>query len=346
MQRILAFFWPLLGCAAVVVSIWLLFREFRGEAIGPQVWSQLKAISPLQYALATASTIAAYAALAWYDRIALLHLHVRHISWTFVSLCSFTTYALGHNIGASVFSGAMVRYRAYHSKGLSAAEVAILVALCSLTFGLGTLLLGGLILVFEPEQLQRLSGLLPAMLTTPAFARMVGLGFLGFVALYVIGSLLGLKPLEVAHFRLEYPRPAVMIRQLIAAPLELLGAAGIIYFSLPAEGHPGYFVILGVFLASFSAALVSNAPGGLGVFELLFIKAVPSVPQVQVLTALLVFRLLYLLLPLAFALVIVVLFERRQLNVALHPEAVAQGPLAPPAEGAPKDGQIERSSVS
>ncbi|MCX4198802.1 FHIPEP family type III secretion protein, partial [Methylobacterium organophilum] len=42
----------------------------------------------------------------------LLHLGVRHLSWLFVSLCSFTTYALSHNIGASVFSGALVRYRA------------------------------------------------------------------------------------------------------------------------------------------------------------------------------------------------------------------------------------------
>jgi len=62
---------------------------------------------------------------------------------------------------------------------------------------------------------------------------------------------------------------------------------------------------------------MSNAPGGLGVFELLFLKALPVVPQAKVLTALLIFRLLYLLIPLAFAIVIVILFERRKLNEAL-----------------------------
>jgi len=60
-------------------------------------------------------------------------------------------------------------------------------------------------------------------------------------------------------------------------------------------GNPGFFVVLAVFIASFSAALASNAPGGLGVFELLFIKAMPATPQVEVLSALLVFRLFYLI---------------------------------------------------
>ena len=111
------FAWPVIGFLAVVVSGWLLFHELRGLSL-EAVWTSLTSIPPHRYLLAAASTLVAYAALAGYDRIALLHLGVRHISWLFVSLCSFTTYALSHNIGASVFSGAMVRYRAYSTKGL------------------------------------------------------------------------------------------------------------------------------------------------------------------------------------------------------------------------------------
>ncbi len=321
MKRILDFVWPAIGVLAVGVSVWLLYREFRGQHIGPEVWRQLRAIPPSRYLLAAASTLVAYGALAWYDRIALRHLGVTHISWLFISLCSFTTYALAHNIGATVFSGGMVRYRAYHSKGLTAAQVAVLVALCSLTFGLGTMLLGGLVLVFEPEQLSRFGGILPNAFTNPRTAFALGVVLLVVVTVYVIGSVFRLKPLVIRGFRLEYPKPDIAVRQFLAAPLELLGAAGIIYFALPAEGNPGFFVILAVFLASFSAALASNAPGGLGVFELLFIKAMPATPQVEVLTALLVFRLFYLIIPLLFSLVIVVLFERGKLKEALHAEA-------------------------
>src|SRR5919112_1174279 len=173
MKNVREFIWPLIGLLAVIGSGWLLYRELRGMSLD-DVWESLTAVPAHRYALAGLSTLVAYAALAWYDRIALLHLGVRHISWLFVSVTSFTTYALSHNIGASVFSGAVVRYRAYTSKGLSAAQVAVLVALCSFTFGLGTMLLGGVVLVLQPDLLTRLEGKLPALLTNPATARILG----------------------------------------------------------------------------------------------------------------------------------------------------------------------------
>ncbi len=335
-KRNLDYIWPAVGFIAVGVSFFLLYRELQGQSIGPSVWAALKAISARQFILAIGATLVAYAALAWYDRIALLHLGVKHISWRFIAACSFTTYALSHNIGASVFSGAMVRYRAYRSKGLSAAQIAILVALCSFTFVLGELLLGGLALVLEPAQLHRLHGMLPELLTNRSTARIFGFSCLAFVAAYVLGLAFRLPPLILGGFRIEYPHLDITARQLIAAPMELLGAAGIIYFVLPASCNPGFFAILTIFLASFSAALASNAPGGLGVFELVFIHATPGAPQPTVLAALLVFRLLYLLIPLAFAMVTISLFERRQLAEAIHHHHEGQA-APPPAEKKPND---------
>jgi uncharacterized membrane protein YbhN (UPF0104 family) len=328
MKRFFEFAWPLIGVAAVVAALFLLHQQFQGEAVFSKLWADFRALPPYRLVLAVVATLVAYAALAWYDRIALLHLGIKHISWTFIALCSFTTYALAHNIGASVLSGAVVRYRAYTSKGLNPGQIAILVALCSLTFGLGVLLLGGLILICEPQQLHRLSGLLPNVMTNPTTARTLGAICLGVVVCYVIGSIFKLKPFQLGKFRVEYPRPGIAIRQLLASSMELIGAAGIIYFALPEQGNPGFIAVLAVFIASFSAALASNAPGGLGVFELLFIKAMPAMAPVKVLTALLVFRMLYLILPLAFAVLVIIVFERRKLAEAIHhtePGAVSAG---------------------
>ena len=97
-----------------------------------------------------------------------------------------------------------------------------------------------------------------------------------------------------------------------------MGAAAIVYFALPEAGNPGFFIILGVFVAVFSAALISQAPGGLGIMELLFVKALPDIPKLDVLAAIVVFRLFYLLVPLAISAVIVILFERSQLSKKLH----------------------------
>ena len=81
------------------------------------------------------------------------------MSWLFVTFCSFTTYALSHNIGGSVFSGAVIRYRAYGTRGLTGQDVGVLVAICWITFVLSTMLVSGLVLVFEPEIIDRFSGI-------------------------------------------------------------------------------------------------------------------------------------------------------------------------------------------
>lgn len=331
MKRFLDYLWPAIGLVAVVVSIWLLSRDFRGEAVAKEVWQALWAISGWHYALCILSALLAYLALAFYDRIALAHLRIDYIPFSFVALCSFTTYALSHTIGFSVLSGAMVRYRAYSSRGMSAGQVAVLVAITSITFALGTLLVGGLVLVLEPQELRRIAGMLPDILTNETSAHLFGIGCLGLVVAYGSASVLRLKPLDFKGFHIEYPRPEVAAAQFVVAPLELIGAAGIIFFALPAMGNPGFFVVIAVFVGAFAAALVSNAPGGLGVFELLFINGLqgPDLPRTKVLAAVLMFRLFYLLIPLAFAVLVVILFERRRLGDKRHPKEPAM-PLEPP----------------
>ena len=98
----LDYVWPVVGFVAVGFSFWLLYRELRGSSV-KDVWGTLAAIPSHRYGLALVATLAAYWALAWYDRIALEHLG-RKLGWGFISVVSFTTFALSHNIGASVFS--------------------------------------------------------------------------------------------------------------------------------------------------------------------------------------------------------------------------------------------------
>lgn len=349
MKRYLDFVWPVLGLVAVVLSVKLLYEKLKSEAasdplvramlatgdfwadlkiIGSVIWQKLAIIPPHAYVLALISTLVAYIALAWYDRIALIHLgKERGISFMYVATCSFVTYALSHNIGASVFSGGMVRLRAYTAKGLTAAEVAMLVALCSFTFAFGTLLLLGLVLLFEPEIIKPLTSLSRHFAIGETAARLVGAGLLAFCALYTFGAWMRLRPLSIGSFRLVYPRMPIVLRQYFAAPIELIGAAGIIYFALP-EGSPGPHVVLGAFLLSFSAGLLSQVPGGVGVMEAVFLAVMPTVPATSVFAALLVWRLFYLLIPLAMSIPVILLFERSQLSHAIHPDA-------PPKENAP-----------
>jgi len=298
--------WPVIGLAAVGFSVWLLLHQLRDISVD-DIIDSLNAIPVHGWILSALATLVAYAALAGYDRLALLHLRKKKISWRFITAASFTAYAIGHNIGASVFSGAVVRYRAYSAKGLSAAEIGVLVAFCSFTFTLGSILLGGVVLLIEPRLVNRFFEDLALWVPIAS-----GVALLGLVGLYVVGSSLRLKSLRIRKVRLQYPRLPIVVRQLIIGPLELVGAAAIIYFALPAASNPGFLLVLGIFLASFSAALVSHAPGGLGVLEVGFLLALPDVNPADVIAALLVFRLFYLLIPLALSLVLVLIFEHGQ----------------------------------
>lgn len=346
MKRYLDYLWPLIGLVAVIWSVDLLWEKLKAEAltneavsarleqaglwesikiVGSGIGEKIALIPPSAFLHAALATLVAYAALAWYDRISLIHLgKEKGISWPYIAVCSFVTYALSHNIGASVFSGGMVRYRAYTAKGLTAAEIAVLVALCSFTFAFGTMLLMGLVLVGEPQILAPLTRLSKWFAISEATTRLIGFGLLGFCALYTLGSWLRFRPLRIGSFELVYPRLSIVARQYLAAPLELMGAAGIIYFALPEQGNPGFFIVLGAFLLSFSAGLLSQVPGGVGVMEAVFLAVMPGIPAPAVFAALLIWRLFYLIIPLVISLPVILVFERAQLRKAIAHEAQIQ----------------------
>lgn len=305
MKIVRKFIWPIIGLATICFSLYGLYHELRGLSLG-DVLASLAGVSIKQWVLSGCATLLAYAALAAYDHLALEHLG-RRISLWFITICSFTAYALSHTVGASVFSGAVVRYRAYGSQGLSAGETGILVAFCSFTFALGTLLLSAIVLLLEPDITARFASFLPVEASIS-----LAVLILLLIGLYLLGSLVGFRPIHTNWFRLEYPKPRLALKQLVIAPLELIGSGAIIYFALPAAGNPGFLIVLGVFLASFSAALLSHAPGGLGVLELVFIAALPEMDPAAVLAALAIFRLFYLVIPFLLALGVVVFFERAQ----------------------------------
>ncbi|MET3559859.1 uncharacterized membrane protein YbhN (UPF0104 family) [Bartonella japonica] len=306
-MKIKQFIWPFVGVLAMLISIRILYIKLSTISFN-DVLERLSNLSAQHWLLACLCSLLAYAALAGYDRIALQHLGHK-ISWIFIAICSFTTYALSHNIGASVFSGAVVRYRAYKMKGLNGTEIAILVGFCSFTFVIGTILLFGIVLILQPKIITLIHDDLPEWLGIT-----VGAALLSCIVLYTFGSWLQLKPLRLSKkIQLSYPRLKIVIQQLLISPLELVGAAGIIYAVLPHNTDVHFISVLGVFLASFTITLLSNAPaGGIGVLEALFITGMPSVDPPDVVAALIVFRMLYLIIPFIISLFVVTIFETHQ----------------------------------
>ena len=87
-------------------------------------------------------TCAGYGCLTLYDALGLRFAGAR-VAYPRLALISFMGYAIGHNVGLNTLSGGAIRYRAYSALGLSAKQIATVVALGTLTFSLGAAALLG-----------------------------------------------------------------------------------------------------------------------------------------------------------------------------------------------------------
>ena len=163
-------------------------------------------------------------------------------------------YALAHNLGFAAVSGAAVRYRLYSHWGLTPFEIAKVVAFCSLTFGLGGMVLGGIILFWEPDAVPFFGAIVPRW---GMYA--IGLALWGVVAAYVsLSRFVGTIRLFGGSVTLPDYRMAVV--QVALATVDVAVTAAIFYQLLPDAPGLTYLRFLGVYVASYTAGLAANLP--------------------------------------------------------------------------------------
>src|SRR6201994_2018292 len=116
-----------------------------------EVIEAIKSTEPRQIALAALFVAAGYFTLTFYDWFAVRAIGRREMPYRVNALAAFTSYSIGHNVGASVFTGGAVRYRIYSGYGLNAIDVAKICFLAGLTFWLGNAAVLGLGITYHPE---------------------------------------------------------------------------------------------------------------------------------------------------------------------------------------------------
>ena len=138
-----------LGLVLLVGAIYVVWKEFRHLKIA-DIAAALEAIPANALVIAFLWTVLSYGVLTFYDRLGTIYAGHK-VGYGKVAFASFCAYALSHNLGFAAVSGAAVRYRLYAHWGLTPFQIAKVVAFCSLTFGLGGMVLGGIILFTEPD---------------------------------------------------------------------------------------------------------------------------------------------------------------------------------------------------
>src|ERR1700761_2195466 len=212
---------PVLGVALLIGAIFVVQREFRHLRL-KDIEQALGAIPFYALVFSFVWTILSYFILTFYDRLGTIYAGHK-VSYGRVAFASFCAYALSHNIGFAAVSGAAVRYRLYAHWGLTPLQIAKPVAFCSLTFGLGGLVLGGAILFIEPKAIPFFGDHVPRLAMNGVGALMWAV-VLGYVTLSRV-----FKHLRVGSHRVELPGWRMAIVQVLLATIDVATTATIFY---------------------------------------------------------------------------------------------------------------------
>ncbi|WP_180357710.1 bifunctional lysylphosphatidylglycerol flippase/synthetase MprF [Streptomyces sp. NP160] len=297
-----------LGQLAVLVFLAaavLVLQERLGDHPWHRLGDDLAALGARPVVLALAATAASYGLMVAYDALALAYVEHRTPLRRYAA-ASFVATALGNSLGASALVGAALRARAYSAWGLPAFAITRLTAFNLVTLSLGSALLVAAGLVWGPAAVV---GSLP--LGGPARLVLAGL-LVGSVAAYLLWCGRG-APLVVRDWRIDRPSRRTALTQLTLSVSEWLVMAAVLYVLLPPGHDLGFPAFAAVFVLATTLGLLSNVPGGLGVVEAVLVLALAgSVPAQSLVTALVAYRLVYFLVPLALATVVLAGLEARR----------------------------------
>lgn len=243
----------------------------------------------------------------------------------------FCAFAIGNAVGLSMLSGGSIRYRLYSRHGIGGLEIARMTVFASLSLGCALPILASLAVLADPADAA-------AALRLPQSALVV----ISLIIL-AIGAALLLKlhrarlaerpaadcvTVRVSRHLLRMPDAKLTLLQVLITLVDVSAAAGVLYLLLPEA--PPFSTFLLVYLIALAAGVLSHVPGGVGVFEAVLLAAFTSeLGAAPLAAALLLYRLIYIVLPLLVACLLLLGMELRRLISARQAIRAASGLAAP-----------------
>ncbi len=314
-----------LSLTIIAVAAVVLYRILR-TMDASEVVEALVTIDLRDVTLAALFVAGGYFTLTFYDLFALRTIGRSDVPYWAAALAAFTSYSVGHNVGASVFTGGAVRYRVYSAWGLTAVEVAKICFVAGLTFWLGNATVLGLGIAYAPLAATAIDQL-------PAWFNRGG----AFVILIVLALYVGWvwrRPRIVGRdtWCVNLPGGPLTLLQIGIGIVDLGFCALAMYMLVPDEPNIGFVTLAVIFVSATLLGFASHAPGGIGVFDAAMLVALWQFDKEDVLAGLLLFRLLYYIVPFALSLLIL---GGRELVLAVR--GVSPPPLEPIPSLAPTE---------
>jgi uncharacterized membrane protein YbhN (UPF0104 family) len=277
----------------VVAAGVVLFFVLRDIELG-KVFDAVRATPARAVLLAACFVALSYVTLTFYDFFSLRTIGCGHVPYAVAALASFTSYSIGHNLGATVFTAGAVRWRIYAPWNLSIVDIAKMAFVTGLTFWLGNIVVLGFGMLLAPESASAVDQL-------PIWAnQVIGASGLAVIACYLLW--LSVRPRTIGRggWSVTLPDAPLTLVQIGIGLLDLTAGGLALYVLLP-ESAPSFVAVLVIYVTAALLGFLSHAPGSIGVFEVAVLIALPQIPKEELLASLLIFRCLYFVLPLMLA---------------------------------------------
>jgi glycosyltransferase 2 family protein len=248
-------------------------------------------------ALATLLVAVSYGSLTLYDLLALRTIGRTEVPYRIAALASFTSYPISHGIGAVALVSPVIRYRIYSGSGLGTLDVANICFLTGLTFWLGNLTAFGLSVLYQPDAISPID-----LLSSELNRWLAGVLLLG-VFVFLVWSWLSPRNIGTLRWPVRLPSGPAVLLQIIIGIFDLGAAALAMYVLIPPEAHVGIFHVAVVFIVATLLGFASHAPAGIGVFDATILLGLGGEDKDPLVAGLLMFRVLYHLVPFVLALI-------------------------------------------
>jgi glycosyltransferase 2 family protein len=306
------------------IACYVLYHMLRGIDVD-EVIEAIKSTESSDIALAGLFVAAGYFTLTFYDLFAVRAIGHSRVPYRINALAAFTSYSIGHNVGASVFTGGAVRYRIYSAWGLNAIDVAKICFIAGLTFWLGNAAVLGLGISYHPEAASAIDQL------PPWLNRIVAVGIiLGLVA-YVAWVWSQPRAVGRGPWTVLLPGGPLTLLQIAIGIVDLAFCALAMYVLVPDEPNLGFVVVAVIFVSATLLGFASHSPGGLGVFDAAMLVGLWQMDREELLAGMLLFRLLYYIVPFVIS---VILLTFREVIIGTRSKRLRQAALALEAEPA------------
>ncbi len=318
-----------LGIAGSVViaglAAYVLYTTFQRISFA-DVLANVRATPAGTLWLAAACAAGAFTVLAAYEVVVVRY--VKHcIGRSKPVITALIAFPLGHAVGQALLSGSALRYRMYAPAGFSAMEVGATVLLCGLPYVLAFGLLLDLALVFGADALA------PLFRISSEWLFVLGCIGLAKDAGYLLFVWRRKKPVRLGGWAVNVPPLRLTVLQLVVGVVDIVLISSVLYLLLPDSADIALLPFIAVYLASILVGVVSHVPAGLGVLESMLLLLMPHVPPEQLLASVLLYRVIYEVIPLVIALGIWGTYElvandgaRKRL---LRPGGAQRPPLVP-----------------